>query len=102
MLDRSPAVARVDDELLWSIVSCFVSKPRRCKGLNRALIEAAIEYTNDNGARTVETHPPIPENSVGPRHERHTGIVSTFEAAVFEVAIGRSCRRPKVRYFARH
>ena len=98
-MDRSPTLKRVDDEHVWSIVCFFVSAPYRRRGLSRALIEAAIEYARDNGARIIEAYPLIPESTKHPRYERYMGVVSTFEAAGFEEVIRRSRRRPIMRYY---
>jgi GNAT superfamily N-acetyltransferase len=99
VLDRSPTLKRVDDEQVWSIVCFFVSAPYRRRGLSRALIEAAIEYARENGARIIEAYPLIPEGTKDPKYQRYMGLVSTFEAAGFEEVVRRSGTRPIMRYY---
>jgi GNAT superfamily N-acetyltransferase len=100
VLDRSPTLKRVDDEPVWSIVCFFVSQQYRRKGLSQALIEAAIRYATENGAKIVEAYPLIPENTKDPRPQRFTGLISTFEKAGFVEVARRSQIRPIMRYFA--
>jgi GNAT superfamily N-acetyltransferase len=101
VLDRSPTLRRVDDEPVWSIVCFFVSKQYRRRGLTQALIEAAIEYAKENGARTIEAYPIIPENTKDPQSQRFTGMISTFEKIGFVEVIRRSRIRPIMRYYVR-
>lgn len=101
VLDRSPTLKRVDDESVWPIVCFFVSKQYRRRGLTTVLIEAAIEYAKENGARIVEAYPLIPENTRYPRYERYMGVRSTFEKAGFTEVIRRSGRRPVMRYYVK-
>jgi GNAT superfamily N-acetyltransferase len=101
-LDRSPTLKRVDREPVWSIVCFFVARQHRHRGLTTALIEAAIEYARENGARIVEAYPLIPEATRYPQYERYTGVISTFEKAGFEVVVQRSPRRAVVRYTIRN
>jgi len=101
VLDRSPTLKRVDDEPAWSIVCFFVSKPHRRKGLTKFLLEAAIEYARDNGARIIEAYP-LTKNAKHLPIERHTGVISTFEEAGFKEIIRRSKRRAIMRYYICH
>ncbi len=101
VLDRSPTLKRVDDEPVWSIVCFFVSEPYRRQGLNRALIQAALNYARENGASIVEAYPLAPESTNYPHYERYMGLVSTFERMGFEQAARRSPRRPILRAYLR-
>ena len=69
--------------------------------MTQTLIEAAIEYARENGARTIETYPIIPENTKDPQSQRFTGMISTFERIGFEEVIRRSRIRPIMRYYMR-
>jgi GNAT superfamily N-acetyltransferase len=96
VLDRSPTLKRVDDESVWSVVCFFASKPQRRKGLNKILLEAAVEYARDRGARIIEAYPLI----MTVKHlliDRHTGMISTFEKAGFKEILRRSERRAIMR-----
>lgn len=80
-----------DDPAVWA-VSCFVvRKEHRNQGLNAKLLDAAIDYARQNGARTVEAYPVDPD--VGrkkPANDLYHGVISTFEEAGFrEVARAR-------------
>jgi GNAT superfamily N-acetyltransferase len=97
-LDRSPTLKRVDHEPVWSIVCFFVASPYRRRGVSKTLIEAAIEYARENGAKIIEAYPLFPESSKDPRYERYMGVISTFKATGFEEVIRRSKRRAIVRY----
>jgi GNAT superfamily N-acetyltransferase len=97
-LDRSSTLRRVDEQPVWSIVCFFVAKPYRQAGLTRALIEAAITYAKENGARIVEAYPVIPESMTDPRSQLYTGALSTFENLGFKIAARRSPHRVVVRY----
>ncbi len=99
VLDRSPTLKRVDDESVWSIVCFFVSGPFRRKGLNKALLEAAVEYASGNGAKIIEAYPLILESAEYPKYETYMGIASTLWEAGFEEAVRRSKRRPIMRYY---
>jgi GNAT superfamily N-acetyltransferase len=98
VLDRSPTLKRVDDEPVWSIVCFFVSRRHRRGGMTQALIEAAMRYAKENGARIIEAYPLIPENIKDPRPQRFTGVISTFEKIGFKEVVRRSKIRPIVRY----
>ncbi len=97
-LDRSPTLKRVDDEPVWSIVCFFVAKPYRRQGVTRALIEAAIAYAKDHGAKIVEAYPLIAANTPYPNYELYTGAISTFEKIGFREVARRSSRRAILRY----
>jgi GNAT superfamily N-acetyltransferase len=101
VLGRSPTLKPVDDQPTWSIVCFFVAKPFRGRGVTEALIQAAIAYAEEQGARIVEAYPIIPESSKNPALEAFTGVVSTFERLGFERVIQRSKIRPIMRYVIR-
>lgn len=76
-----------DDESVWA-VSCFViRREHRGAGLTAELLDAALAYAADNGARVVEAYPVDPTAAKKRANEMYTGILSTFLAAGFtEVA----------------
>jgi len=99
VLDRSPTLKRVDGEPVWSIVCFFVSTSYRRQGLSKILLQAAIDYARDNGAKIIEAYPLTPEHSKSQRYELYMGLVSTFEEAGFQEVVRRSMRRPVMRYY---
>lgn len=80
-----------DDADVWA-VSCFVvRREHRKAGLNGRLLEAAIVFARDHGARVVEAYPVDPSVSEAKKsNELYTGVLSTFEKAGF-----REVARPK-------
>lgn len=77
-----------DDESVWA-VSCFVvRKEHRRSGLNDRLLEAAVAYAREGGARVIEGYPIDPRaGSKKSSSSLFQGVVSTFLNAGFrEVA----------------
>ena len=66
-------------EGVWSLTCMFVPRPRRGTGLSAELIEAAVAYARQNGARLLEAYPVDPDS---PSY-RHMGFVSSFERLGF-------------------
>lgn len=100
VLDRSPALKRIDDRPVWSITCFFVSKAHRCLGLTQILVEKAIQFAKGQGARIVEAYPLRTGLTRHLPYERFMGIESTFEQVGFQVVARRSDRRPIMRYFS--
>jgi GNAT superfamily N-acetyltransferase len=77
----------LDDPGVWA-VSCFVvRKEFRGRGLGARLLDAAVAHAREGGARVVEAYPVDPDSA--PRktgvNELYHGVLSTFEAAGFDV-----------------
>lgn len=80
----------LDDPDVWA-VSCFVvRREHRGKGLNAQLLDAAIAFAREGGARVVEAYPVDPEVSKKSSNELYHGVLSVFTAAGF-----REAARPK-------
>lgn len=84
-LERSKVLARVDDKPVWSIVCFVVSKPFRGQGIARALLDAAIDYARDHGAKLLEAYPVDPSRGRVPAASAYMGPLGMFESAGFEV-----------------
>ena len=97
-LERSRVLTRVDDAPVWSITCFFVAKRARRQGVTRALIEAAVEFAGEHGARIVEGYPIEPRSAEAPPVFAWTGLVSAFERCGFVEVARRSETRPIVRY----
>jgi len=97
-LDRSPTLKRVDDEPVWSIVCFFITRPYRHRGLLDILIAGAIAFARQNGARTIEAYPLLPEKAAAQPYERYMGVQTTFERLGFREVARRSPRRLIMRY----
>ncbi|MGX5771365.1 GNAT family N-acetyltransferase [Microbacterium trichothecenolyticum] len=80
-----------DDASVWA-VSCFVvRREHRNQGLNARLLDAAIRYARESGARVIEAYPLDPDAGRKiPSNELFHGVVSTFQEAGF-----REVARPK-------
>ncbi len=86
-LGRSRTLKPVDDEPVWSIVCFFVARPYRRRGVQAALIKAAVAYAAERGARIVEAYP----------DGDYMGGEAAFRAAGFEEVARRSPTRPLLR-----
>ena len=67
---------------LWSIVCFVIDKEHRRQGLMSRLLEAAVDYARERGARVVEAYPVDPRGELKSYHG-FTGIASVFERAGF-------------------
>lgn len=85
-----------DDDSVWA-VSCFVvRREHRGKGLNRALLDAAVDYAKGAGARVVEGYPVDTGGTSQRSNELFHGTLSTFVAAGFEPRGELKAGRPLV------
>lgn len=94
-LERTRAFASVseqpwDDASVWA-VTCFATRrEHRGEGVATALLDAAIPFARDGGARILEAYPIDPE--AGRRHTANSlfhGALSSFLTAGFR-EVGRS------------
>ena len=82
-LDRSPVLKRFDDQPVWSIVCFFIHRKARHKGLMKEVIQGAVAFAAQNGAKIVEAYPVEPKERHSPG-ELYMGIVDIFLNAGFE------------------
>jgi ribosomal protein S18 acetylase RimI-like enzyme len=79
-LVRSPQYRpREDEDGVWSIVCFTVDKPARRRGVQEALLEAAVEHAFASGARAVEAY------AHKEKHDDYMGHVGLFLAHGFEL-----------------
>ncbi len=95
-LERSRVLRPVDAEPVWSVTCFFVAKGWRRRGLSTALLEAAVKFAGERGARVVEGYP-IDSPRPTPDAFAYTGLVSTFRRAGFREVARRSPTRPIMR-----
>jgi GNAT superfamily N-acetyltransferase len=94
-LGRSRLFKPVDDLEPWTI-NCFVVRSgARKQGIGRGLLEAAIEYAKNQGARVIEAYPVDGERSSVVDY--FTGTVGMFREHGFVEIIRRNNTRPIVR-----
>ena len=98
MLGRSPTLKPIDEKPVWSIVCFFVSKPYRQSRLTHLLIQAAIRYAKEHGAKIIEAYP-IDVHAKHIEYERYSGLTTTYEEEGFKEVARRSERKPILRYF---
>ena len=98
-LERSRILKPVDDKPVWSIVCFFVAKPFRHKGVTVKILEAAVKYAKEQGAKIVEGYPVEPKKGRTADVFAYTGLASAFRKAGFQEVARRSETRPIMRYF---
>ena len=96
-LEHSRVRPPLDDLPVWSIVCFVVSKSERGRGLTTRLLDAAMAYAISHGAPALEAYPVDPGKGRIPAALGYTGLLSTFEAAGFEVVHEISSERSSVR-----
>jgi GNAT superfamily N-acetyltransferase len=84
-LEHSRVRPRLDDTPVWSIVCFVVSRGERGRGLTRRLLDAAVTYARAHGATVLEAYPTDVGTGRIPSANGYTGLLSTFEAAGFDV-----------------
>lgn len=92
-LERSTTRKRIDDQPVWSITCFFVAHGWRRKGVNTALVAAAIDYARSQGATILEAYPSLNEPGMKPPSNAaaYMGLSEVFRSAGFtEVARARS------------
>jgi GNAT superfamily N-acetyltransferase len=93
-LARSRVLAPLDETPVWSISCLFVAKPYRRQGLSVKLIEAAVKFATERGAKVVEAYPVIPYAETMPAVFAWTGLKSAYVQAGFVEVVRRSKARP--------
>lgn len=92
-LELHRTLKRIDDWPVWSIVCLFVAKEFRQKGASVALIKAAAEWAQAQGANIVEAYPTEPGKKL-PDPFVYTGIASAFRKAGFKEVARPARTRP--------
>lgn len=94
---RSRTLQPIDDRPVWSIVCFFVDRRFRRRGLMGALLQAAVAYAREHGARIVEGYPIDPGEQRYAEVYSWTGYLDAFRAAGFVEVARRSEKRPIMR-----
>ena len=95
-LEASKVWAPLDDEPVWSVSCLFVKKDFRNQGLSVELLNGAIKFAKQHGARIVEGYPndladKLPDAFVW------TGLMASYKRAGFKEVARRSATKPIVR-----
>ncbi|HEV2784648.1 MAG TPA: GNAT family N-acetyltransferase [Actinophytocola sp.] len=100
-LERSTVAKPVDpDEDLsgvWSVTCFYIHRGARRSGVSRLLLDEAVRYAAEHGARVVEGYPVDTGGRKKASAELYHGTLSTFTAAGFSVVERRGVRRALVR-----
>ena len=84
-----------NDDSVWAVTCFVVRKEHRGAGLNAILLDAAVAFARDGGARVVEAYPVDP--ALGRKkssNDLYHGVVSTFLSAGFREVARPSPDRP--------
>jgi GNAT superfamily N-acetyltransferase len=81
------------DDRVWSLVCFFIKRAFRGQGIADLLLQAAVDYAREHGARIVEAYPVDPTS---PSY-RFMGFVSLFERAGFAKVGSAGARRHVMR-----
>ena len=100
VLDRSRVLKKVDDLPVWSLPCLFIIKDFRNQGISSALVNEAVKYCFDQGAKIVEAYPVQPKKDIMPDVFAWTGLYTTFVKAGFKEVARRSETRPIMRKYA--
>jgi GNAT superfamily N-acetyltransferase len=100
-LDRSPVARPADpgEDLsgVWSVTCFFVHRTARRSGVSALLLDEAVRYAGQRGARAVEGYPVDTAGARRSSAELYHGTLSLFLAAGFRVVERRGVRRALVR-----
>jgi hypothetical protein len=100
-LERSPIARPVDRSEglsdVWSVTCFFIQRTTRSSGLAASLLDEAVRFAFDRGARVVEGYPVDTEGQRRSSGDLYHGTLSQFVAAGFDVIERRGVRRALVR-----
>jgi GNAT superfamily N-acetyltransferase len=98
-LERSRVLKPVDGRPCWSVGCLFVHRAHRKRGVQTALLRAAVKFAGSKGASIVEGYPVEPKADKDlPAAFAWTGIPKAFERAGFVEVARRSPTRPIMRF----
>lgn len=94
-LARSRTIPQLPGDGVW-VVNCFVvARAARRSGVASALLEAAVGYARDHGARLLEGYPVQTGGGRMASASAYTGTAGMFERAGFTVASPTSSKAGK-------
>ncbi|MCE6999381.1 GNAT family N-acetyltransferase [Saccharothrix sp. S26] len=98
-LARAKVAAPVDDDLtdVWSVTCFFIHRAARRRGLGALLLEHAVTYAREHGARAVEGYPVDTGGAKKGSGELYHGTLGMFTGAGFELVARRGVNRALVR-----
>ena len=101
-LRHSRVLAPVDERPTWSIVCFVVGRRARRQGVAEALLDAAVRYAREHGARLIEAYPVDTGGERIASANAYMGTVGMYERAGFREVTRRranatAAERPIVR-----
>lgn len=99
-LERSRTIPRIDDQAVWSLICFAVSSSARGEGVAAQLLEAAMAWAGEQGAKILEAYPV--DTEAGTAINPDAAFMSTlpmFERAGFRVVsptAATAAGRPRV------
>ena len=83
---KSGSAEPLDDASIWAVTCFSIRREHRRQGVTRALLDAAIAYARENGARVLEAYPIDTDAATKTNvNDLYVGALSTFERAGFDV-----------------
>ncbi len=98
-LNRSRVFKPIDDRPVWSIVCFFIHRDFRKQGVGAQLLEGAVQYAVDQGAKIVEAYPTKPRGKRLDPASSFMGIPKVFERAGFMKVADPSEAKAIMRYY---
>jgi GNAT superfamily N-acetyltransferase len=98
-LARTRIAAPVDDDLtdVWSVTCFFIHRTARRRGVGAVLLEHAVRYAREHGARSVEGYPVDTGGAKKGSGDLYHGTLGMFTDAGFELVERRGANRALVR-----
>ena len=96
-LERSRVAKRLDDQPVWSVICFFIHKDFRHIGLSAALLNAAVDFARQHGARIIEGYPVEPKKDKMPDVFAWQGFAGVFRKVGFKEVARRTETRPYMR-----
>lgn len=72
-----------DDPSVWAVTCFVVRREHRGMGLNRTLLDAAVDYARESGARVIEGYPVDTGGEKKRTNDLFHGTLNTFLSAGF-------------------
>ncbi|WP_309067339.1 GNAT family N-acetyltransferase [Microbacterium sp.] len=73
----------LDDASVWAVTCFSVRKEPRRQGINVALLDAAVAYARESGARVIEGYPIATDTTTASANSLFVGALSTYLNAGF-------------------
>jgi GNAT superfamily N-acetyltransferase len=95
----SGLLSAVDNQPVWSVSCLYITRKFRKKGLSSQILNAAIQYAQEQGAEIIEAYPLANNQGKVPMAAAWTGLEALFLKAGFVEVARRVPMRPIVRRY---